>query len=196
MARKYQKASVKYQRTAKEYAEVYGVSEITVKRWKKAGWPLDDEAATRALREGQKEKTLVAPCLVAVDAALGISAATERLREAEAAAHAAYLQASPEDASKLLSTWLKLQDALRKSEESAPDIEESNKNTVQLGELKNALNDLFRKLRQDLETLARRTALELVGKDEIGIREILDREAEEIIKNLYTCRYLGAEDEG
>jgi hypothetical protein len=38
-----------YQKSAKDYATLYGRNERTIKRWKANGWPLDDEPATRAL---------------------------------------------------------------------------------------------------------------------------------------------------
>lgn len=45
---------ITYEKTQKEYASIYRVSERTIKRWWAKGYPLDNREATLALIGGQK----------------------------------------------------------------------------------------------------------------------------------------------
>jgi len=198
-----------YQHPLSHYPAVYGVSYRTVLRWSAKGYPLDDGPATRALVAGQKNgasgkstppalanapRTLSRPeC-----GELGLAAAIRRLQSAEAAAHAEYEAAQDggdaAQATARAKAWLALSEQLRKVEQSTPEVEQANKKSLRIDELHSELGSLFVRLRQDLESLGQRIALELVGKDEISIREVLKREAGEIIHALYSCKYLAAED--
>jgi len=184
------------------YAALYGVSVRTIARYAKAGFPLDDEEGTRTRIANQRTgKPLTLNLGVIPDgprldanAALGLSASIQRLQEEEAAAHAEYAAALQSGDANLatnkLKSWTILTEQLRKNEESAPEVAEANKQSISLSDLQNTLNDLFNTLRQDLDTLPRRVALELMGKDELAIREILTREVNEIISSLFHCKYL------
>lgn len=196
-----------YQRTAKEYASLYRRNERTIKRWKAKGWPLDDEAATRALivtigRDaggdiGQPPAGTTAgaasPRLPA-SGERGLKAAIERLRQSEVETHAGYqaaIQAQNEAlAGKRLKEWNQIIEQLRKVEGSSPEIEEANRNSVSLSDLRLELTEMFARLRQDLDGLPRRVAGELAGADEITVRQVLTRETGELISNLYGCKYL------
>jgi hypothetical protein len=199
-----------YQYPLAHYPTVYGVSYRTILRWAAKAYPLDDEAATRALVAGQKngsagksaprESTEAARTLPrAVGGELGLAAAIRRLQTAEAEAHAEYDQAKASGGDAAQATarakaWLALSEQLRKVEQSTPEVEQANKKSLRIDELQRELGSLFVRLRQDLESMPQRIGLELVGKDEIGIREVLKREAGEIIHALYSCKYLAAED--
>jgi hypothetical protein len=91
---------------------------------------------------------------------------------------------------KLLKEWHANLKSLREIEEANPNVEKENKNAVNLAELQQALTELFARHRQDLEALPRRVALELVGKDEVAIREIIGREVASLVETLFSCSYL------
>jgi hypothetical protein len=190
-------ATSPYKLPLKSYCAVYGVSYRTILRWKEAGLPLDDEPQTRAMlatgaRPGAQLLTN-APVTVS-DGSLGLSGAVARLKQAEAAANAEYQAAvASGDAAQAAiaeKRWLSLVESLRRNEVSNPEVAEANKNTVPVKEVESALNELFQKLRQDLETMPKRIALELIGRDELGVREVLKRETGEIISALFLCKYL------
>lgn len=200
-------ASAPYQHPHKHYAARYGCSLRTIARYAKAGLPLDDEEATRICianqRTGAKPLTLNRAVLpdgprLESNRGLGLSASIERLQEAEAAAHAEYaaaLQGNDQNlAANKLKSWTVLAEQLRKTAQTSPEVEEANKQAISLSDLQSTLNELFVKLRQDLDTLPRRIALELVGKDELSIREILTREVNEIISSLFHCKYFKGGD--
>lgn len=190
-----------YRKTAKEYADIYGRNERTIKRWKAKGWPLDDENATRLLMEaggaGDPPDSDAAP-YVKGTGPVGLAAALDRIRNAERDAHASYEAARDAGTDDILvcarhKQWLAAVEALRKAEEANPSVARDNQNSVSLEELRHTLTQLFAQLRQDLDSLPKRVALELVGKDEIGVREVLARETGELIANLYACHYLESE---
>lgn len=192
-----------YQHPLSHYPAVYGVSYRTILRWRERGYPLDDEPATRALVANQKnapDSHGSAPRTVPAIApgAMGLSASIQRLQAAESAAHADYV-AALEVGDEAVATnrrkeWLAFSEQLRRVEQSAPDIAEQNKSLIKADEVSSALSELFITHRQDLENLGKRVAAELVGKDELSIREVINRETALLIEGLYACRYLEAED--
>lgn len=201
-----------YQHPRDYYAQLYGKSTKTISRYAKDGWPLDDEQTTRALIANQRSDggtvengpQLAAigpvPRSGAIGGALGLGASMQRLREAELAAYSTYQEAIAQQNPLLQATakkeWQELCEQLRKSEKDSPEVEEANKKAVRLDELGRVLGEAFTKLRQDLDSLPNRVALELIGKDEIGIREVLKRETEAIVEALFHCKYLeGGADE-
>ncbi len=199
-----------YQHPLTHYAKLYGVAYRTVLRWKERGYPLDNEAECRALVATQKNSPAPksapdshgnTPRTVPAIApgAMGLSASIQRLQAAESAAHADYitaLEAGEEAvATNRRKEWLAFSEQLRRVEQSAPDIAEQNKSLIKADEVSSALSELFITLRQDLENLGKRVAQELVGKDELAIREIINRETALLIESLYACKYLGAEDD-
>lgn len=202
-----------YKHSLKHYVEVYKVSYSTIQKYAREAYPLDNYEAT-LLRigsqkyqkapvatdnveqeNGQNEQDAISSVLEAsVEPSvepLGLKASINRLQRAERAAAAKYERTiDPVKQQALQKNWLALVEQLRKVEQSTPDIEESNKQAVSLSDLKTVLNELFLRLRQDLDTLPKRIALELTGQDELNIREILKREIEEIIVNLFNCKFL------
>lgn len=193
-------AQSQYQFPLTRYLKVYGVSYRTILRWAEKGYPLDDESATRLLVASQKNSSGASKSPVPSHSApsmrssgaLGLAANIRRLQEAEAEAAALYQnEPDPAIAASHRKAWLAISEQLRKVEQSNPDVEQANKKTLRLEDLQTELSGLFSLLRQDLETLPGRIALELVSKDEIGIREILRREIGEIVFSLHSCKYLG-----
>jgi hypothetical protein len=188
-------ATSPYQHPLKHYAAVYGVSYRTILRWAEKALPLDDASQTR-LATGKAGKAGNAPqgASRTCSGLLGLAASIQRLRQAEEAAHYDYQQAKTESdaftTAQRWKIWKEISEQLRKVELATPDVAEANKSSVSISEVQTALNELFAKLRQDLETLPRRLSLELIGKDEIGIREVLARETNEIILSLFNCKYL------
>lgn len=206
----------KYQKKLEHYTKVYGCSFRTIQRYSQLGYPLDDEAATRARISTQKFQPTGTPATggeigetpdapqiarnarrtarTPETAAHGLAAAIDRLQAAEAEAHADYLKAVDGGKDILtgakLKAWLSLSEQLRKVEQSTPDIQKQNNNSVSLSELSTTLGGLFARLRQDLDTLPRQVASKLVGKDAIGIEQELKKEVEQIIEALYVCKYL------
>lgn len=196
-----------YQHPLSHYPAVYGVSYRTILRWKERDYPLDDEAATRAFVAGQKnsptapDSRACAPRTLpsTADNALGLSASIARLQAAEAAAHRDFLTALDAGqeavATNRRKEWLAFSEQLRRVEQSAPDIAEQNKSLIKADDVSSALSELFITLRQDLENLGKRVAAELVGKEELSIRDVINRETALLIEGLYACRYLGADDD-
>jgi hypothetical protein len=179
----------RYEHPLNYYPSVYGVSYRTVLRWAKKGFPLDDQAATRRAIEGEADSVPVVP----PSQGLGLAASIRRLQEAEAQAHAEFVtakQTGSESTGALQRLWLSLAEQLRKLEQSTPEIQEANKQTIKLSELNEVLGGLFSRLRQDLESLPRRVSLELVGQDVIAIQETLSREIGGIVASLHRCEYL------
>jgi len=198
-------AQWKFKHSRQHYAQTYGISERTVSRMVQRGFPLDDEPAMRVyIAQGAKlpasEPVKGSREIPSGSNESGLKGSIERLRQAELAAHVAYTQAAREGniqrSTSLQRDWLSLTEQLRKVEQSNPEIEEQNKKTIRLEDLTLELNVLFVRLRQDLETLPKRIALELVSKDEIGIREILSREIDDVILSLYQCKYLKEAERG
>ena len=188
------------------YEQTYNCSNRTIQRYSRLGYPLDDTQATLALIAAQKlqppgrqEPQPVADraddgrrnAQEARTAALGMAGSIDRLQQAEAAAHRHFLNAAT-DAEKLVRGKARtaLAEQLRKQEQATPEIEESNKQTVKLSDIKQTLSELFHKLRQDLDTMPKRIALELIGKDEIGCRLVLETEIAQIVNSLYQNKYL------
>ena len=200
-------SSTPYNHPYSHYAALYGCSVRSIARYSRAGYPLDDENATRLRIADQRTGKSPSVNLGVLpdgpklesNRTLGLSASIQRLQEAEAAAHAEYFMALQGNDANLaaskLKSWALLAEQLRKTAQTSPEVEEANKQSISLSDLQATLNELFVKLRQDLDTLPRRIALELVGKDELGIKEVLIREVNEIISALHSCKYLAVANE-
>ncbi len=187
------------------YATLYGVSIQSIKAWKKKGYPLDDEPATRALVATHRNTgaNFTAPAnrnaprtaRNVENGALGLSASIQRLRQAEANAHADYETADQTTKGWRLKEWLELAESLRRIEKDNPDIEASNNEAVKISDVSVELAGLFRNLRSDLDNLGKRLSAELVGLDALGIKEGIDRETNLIINGLFESKYLRGGDE-
>jgi phage terminase Nu1 subunit (DNA packaging protein) len=195
-------ATSPFKRPLKEYSAIYGVSYRTILRWKDSGYPLDDERQTRLLVSAGVKPAPASHANGAVAAfpvesgAQGLKASLDRLAQEEAAAYGRYRQAleSGDDQGgtvpALQRQWLEIQAAHVKAASANPDVEQANKNLIKVDLVASELTEMFQTLRQDLEQLGKRVAGELVGKDEISIREVINRETALLIGNLYSCKYL------
>lgn len=201
---------IKYKKTLKVYAHEYNVSEATLREAIKKGLNPDNAEEARDFLACGKYKVII-PATDDIpkprktckplkaskstnSADLGLSHANKRLAEAEREAakqyHNSLILNNPQKTALLLKSWLALSEALRKAEIASPDVAELNNKSVSVDELEQALGKTFLVFRQELQQLPHRIALELVGKDVIGIREILARETDEIINTLYSCKWL------
>ena len=195
------------------YMERFGCSLEAVKAYSAKGWNLDNTEEVLALiasqpqqprgqPPGERERQPVADGAddgrktreKAPVGGFGLADAIDRLAQAAKDAHTE-MEAAKSSAEKVAATkrYTLLVKEWRDTAKSNPEIEESNKQTVKLSELKQTLSELFQKLRQDLDMMPKRIALELIGKDEIGIREVLQKEAEQIVSSLYQNKYLEQE---
>lgn len=193
-------AKWQFKQPREHYAEIYNVSPRTISRYAKSGLPLDDEAATKLLLSTGGR---IAPPLrengpriasPGFGGATGLMAALGRLENEEAEAYASYRKAQ-ESGDELIAEarrkqWMGINEQLRKAAVSSPEVAEANKKLISLDEVSNALTELFVIFRQDLENLGKRVAAELVSKDEISIREVINRETTVLIQSLYSCSYL------
>ncbi|MEI6376631.1 MAG: hypothetical protein WCO97_05505 [bacterium] len=125
---------------------------------------------------------------VAPNTEQGLRAAIERLRVAEVTAHTAYLESlssNPAISMRCLKEWNVILDQLRKIEESNPDIEEANSNSISKEELSKELGILFKNLRQDLDALPNKIATlgQNTKRDELF--KIVEAETNKIIDSLF-----------
>jgi hypothetical protein len=195
-----------YKDNRKHYADKYGVSEKTITRWNQRGINLDDEQAVRLGIAGQSQAVSLPSSATARSAtaqdsgALGLAGVIAKLHGAEQSEHAAYVAAQAQGNTVLAEyhrkAWCALTEQLRKVAQSTPEIEEANRASVPVAEVSRAINAAFARLRKDLDSLPQRLALELVGREEIDIRERLARETADIIGALYACKFLGAGEDG
>jgi hypothetical protein len=194
-------ATWQFKHPREHYAALFKVSARTISRYAKAGFPLDDESATRLLLStggNPAPPTLANGPRIArpgISGDIGLSAALGRLEAEEAEAYASYRQAvergDANAAEARRKQWMGINEQLRKAAVSSPEVAEANKRLISQDEVSNALTELFVIHRQDLENLGKRVAAELVGKDEISIREAINRETTVLIHSLYSCSYLG-----
>jgi len=188
----------KFKFNREHYAQLYGCSVRTVTRYAQEGYPLDDFEETKARIAG-KTPFPSSPGVSADSSglALGLKASIQRLQEQEARAYADYsANIGGEFESQKQKAWLAISEQLRKVEQSTPDIQEANRQSVSKAELRTVLTGLFLRFRQDLEVLPKRIARELVGKDEIAIIETLGVEIDSLISGLYSCPFLEEDSEG
>lgn len=193
-------AASPYKYPLKHYVSVYGVSYRQVLRYKDQGFNLDDKDGTELLiATGGKP---IPPSAAngpssppsGTGGARGLVSALARLETEEAEAHARYKQALADGNESLAESrrkqWEGLLEALRKAAQSSPAVAEANKSIVNISDVAAELSQAFARLRKGLDSLPQRVALELVGRDEIGIKERLTRETEEMIAALYSCTFL------
>jgi hypothetical protein len=121
----------------------------------------------------------------------GLRAAIDRLRAAELEAHDKFQSAiNPVEEQRYLKVWHTTLEQLRKVEESQPDIESANSQSISKEDLAQTLGTLFRNLRQDLDTLPQRIALIGQNTSEDALASIVKVETDRIIDSLYACRLL------
>jgi len=199
-------AKNKTNKTVREWGAHYNCSYQTIQNLKKEGYNLEkpEEVILRLsancdnyqvpewFKPTKAEKTTD----VKGSTALGINAAIQRLKESELKTHNDYLAAlknNPINAPVYQKTWINTLDALRKIEESAPDINQANANTVNIDDLAKDLGAMFKNLAQDLNSLPVKIATigQHTGKEEL--RKIVETEVIRILDNLQKAKYLNGE---
>jgi len=124
----------------------------------------------------------------------GLRAAIERLRECELAASDNYRKALADNspaAGNALKNWTAIIEQLRKAEESTPDIEKANSNSVSKDELAQSLGGLFKDLRQDLDALPNKIATQGQNCSKEALQQIVKQHAERIIDSLHNWKGAG-----
>lgn len=165
------------QNSLRSLAAKYHCSYETLRLFKKQGIDIKDESAV--ISKLSENPEYVAPNIEVFipvlddKGELGLTAAIKRLQKLELISHNSYLQALENNSSNaglLLKHWQMTLEALRKAEESNPDILQANQNSVSKGELAEELGKLFRNLRQDLDALPLKisTRGHSCGKEELA----------------------------
>jgi hypothetical protein len=183
-----------YQRTISAYCEIYGVSQSTVKMWKRLGHPLDDEAAMQPIidamrtrrnvsKYSKKQEAKLVPAVVLapiqISEGTGLAAAIQRFREAELAAAKNYAQAQDQAT---LTHWILLTDQLRKIEKDNPEILKSNEKTLDADKVEAEWSAQINEFRAALEAIPQRMAIILEGLDAIAIQEKLAQEVRQVMR--------------
>lgn len=121
----------------------------------------------------------------------GLRAAIERLRDSEISAYENYrdsLKNNPALSGRFLKEWQTILEALRKVEESNPDIEEANSNSISREELAKTLGTLFKNLRQDLEALPEKISTIGQNTAKQELKKIAAAETNRIIDSLFSWK--------
>jgi hypothetical protein len=185
----------------REIAKRFNVSPNTISLQAKAGLDVhDDEALLNYLigsrpayvvPAGLKVKSIgKATAVSATPQEEGLRAAIDRLRKSEVASHKKYLNAKGADSTRLLKEWQIILEQLRKVEESQPDIEAANSNSISKEELAKVLGDFFKTLRQDLDALPNQISVIGQGADKETLNKIVEERVLRIIDNLHKGRGL------
>jgi hypothetical protein len=120
-------------------------------------------------------------------------AAIERLRAAEIRASQDYeLALSTQDADLIArkkKDWCDLIEQLRKVEQSNPDIEKANGQTLPLADVERATARMCNAFRVALEAIPRSLPQKLVGQDEATIHESLAKGINDALAQLHTDKW-------
>lgn len=192
-------ANCKKEHSLRSLADKYKTNYETLRQIKKEGIDLLNEAAVIARLS--EDSTYVPPSLSPViysviparNTAKGLRAAIERLRECEVSAYSNYIDSlanNPNLSGRFLKEWNILLDQLRKIEESNPDIEQANSNSISKDELSKALGNLFKNLRQDLEALPAKISTVGQQTTKAELSKIIATEVSRIIESLYAWKGL------
>jgi len=202
----------RYQHTQKHYADTFGKSLATIKRWWAKGMPLDDPDAMgeylsprgRKAEEDFESPSITTPpdpeegddLPIALDESFfkgsGALAAIERLNKAERERAAAYFDAIRKKLpAQLLANrfkeWIGIIEALRKLAKDEPEIRKSNDLTIDKTEVEAGLSHLLNGFRQAARNLPTRAAGKLRGLTEHHeIVDVLEREVDVLLRALET----------
>ena len=120
----------------------------------------------------------------------GLLAAIQRLRGAEIQAAKDYqLALSTQDADLIArkkKDWCDLIEQLRKVEQSNPDIEKANAQSLPVGDVERETGRMCNAFRVALEAIPRSLPQKLVGADEVAIQEILAQAVNDALGQLHT----------
>lgn len=173
----------------------------TLYRLKEDGLDVTNDEVLTAHFAASRTRRPVLPCSssptattpVEVTGTKGLVAAIERLREEEIYAHALYkdsLLKKPEFSPLFLKQWTAVLEALRKIEESTPAILKDNSASISTEELATTLSNLFRNLRQDLDSLPTKIALAGQEMKRAELETLVRSETSKIIDSLFDCKYV------
>lgn len=127
---------------------------------------------------------------IVFDSKPGLLAAIKRLREAEIQAAQDYkLSLSAEDADLIArkkKDWCDLIEQLRKVEQSNPDIQRANAQTLPVADVEREVARMCNAFRVALESLPRSLPQKLVGADAATIQETLGQAVNEALAQLHT----------
>ena len=120
----------------------------------------------------------------------GLLAAIQRLRGAEIQAAQDYKLAlstnDPDLGRAKKKDWLDLLESLRKVEQSNPDIQRANAQTLPVADVERECGRMANAFRVALESLPRSLPQKLVGLDAVGIQEAIAQAVNEALAQLHT----------
>lgn len=205
--------STNYQHPYKVYAERYGVTVVTVKRWAKAGHPMDDPDAmgeylsTRGRqREDEEEET--SPDDAEAEARMfrpgpefyageGLTAEIRRLtmltREAAKLLGDAMERSNARERQNRLAEYLQLVEAQRKVEKENPGILRENEKAILISEVEEGVTRLLLAIVQRCQTIPIRAMQTLPGLSPGEIREELEREFDQAMDPIRNCEWVPEE---
>jgi hypothetical protein len=132
---------------------------------------------------------------LAFDSKPGLLAAIQRLRQAEIRAAQDYeLSLSTNDADLIArkkKDWIDLVESLRKVEQSNPDIQRANAQTLPVVDVETETARMCNAFRVALEALPRSLPQKLVGQDEVAIQEALAKGINDALAQLHTDKWNG-----
>lgn len=124
----------------------------------------------------------------------GLLAAIQRLRGAEIQAAKDYqLALSTQDVDLIArkkKDWCDLIEQLRKVEQSNPDIEKANAQTLTVDTVERETGRMCNAFRVALEAIPRSLPQKLIGADEVAIQEILAQAVNEALGQLHTKEWI------
>jgi len=129
-------------------------------------------------------------CKLSFDTKPGLLAAIQRLRTAEIRASQDYELALSTNDSDLIARkkkdWCDLIEQLRKVEQSNPDIQKANAQTLALDDVERETARMVNAFRVGLESIPRSLPQKLVGANEVTIQETLAQAVNEALGQLHT----------
>lgn len=123
----------------------------------------------------------------------GLAAAIKRLQRAEIEAHGIFMLALSTDDVDLIARkkrdWVDLIEQLRKVEQSNPDIERANAQTLPVSEVEREAARMCLAFKVALESLPRGLPQRLVGQDEATIQEVLRAGVNDALSQLHSEKW-------
>jgi hypothetical protein len=123
----------------------------------------------------------------------GLLAAIERLRAAEIRASQDYELAlstnDPDLIARKKKDWCDLIEQLRKVEQSNPDIQKANAQTLPVSDVVRETARMCNAFRVALESLPRSLPQKLIGQDQIAIQEVLAKAINDALAQLHTGKW-------
>lgn len=203
----------KYLHPYKHYADLYGVAEVSIKRYAQRGLPLDDPDAmgehlsTRGRKPDHVDETPGDDDEDAVGRLFqpgpefyegqGLTAEIRRLnilaKEASKQLGDALASNNARERQNRIAEYLQIVEALRKIEKEHPGILLQNEKAILISEVEDGLTRLLLAIVERLRTIPTRGMQVLPGLDAIEVREELEREVELALDPIRSCAWLPEE---